>query len=65
MGNLTKAQLEGIVVQLRRVWMRRNEVVFEKRLTYPKKLLKFAREGLKDFQKAQKEHKPEAMFLGA
>lgn len=59
MGALEKVKLEEIAVQFRKVWLRRNTFVFEKRLTCPKKLLSIAIETLEDFKQANKRQRTE------
>ncbi|KAF5468536.1 hypothetical protein F2P56_012680, partial [Juglans regia] len=52
MGGLDKSKLEEIAVQLRKVWLRSNTLVFDKRLTCPKMLISTSIESLKDFKQA-------------
>ncbi|XP_042942698.1 uncharacterized protein LOC122276868 [Carya illinoinensis] len=43
-----------MVVVFRKIWFRRNDFVFEKRLSYPTRVLKTAKEGLEEFQHSQR-----------
>ncbi|XP_035546799.1 uncharacterized protein LOC118348717 [Juglans regia] len=54
MGGLDNSKLEEIAVQLRKVWLRRNTVVFEKRLTCPKTLITTSIESLEAFKQANR-----------
>ncbi|XP_041025489.1 uncharacterized protein LOC121265863 [Juglans microcarpa x Juglans regia] len=53
MGRLSMKKLEDMVVLLRRVWLHRNEFVFEKKLGCPKILVKTTLESLLEFKAAQ------------
>ncbi|XP_040987653.1 uncharacterized protein LOC121235369 [Juglans microcarpa x Juglans regia] len=54
MGGLDKFKLEEKAVHLRKVWLRRNILVFEKRLTCPKTLISTSIETLEAFKQANK-----------
>ncbi|XP_042941372.1 uncharacterized protein LOC122276027 [Carya illinoinensis] len=58
MEQFSQEQLEGIAVQLRRVWMRRNEFVFEKMSSCPRKLIAGAKESLEDFRQPRQVQSP-------
>lgn len=53
-GKISKAQLEEIAVEMRRVWLGRNEFIFQNRLCDLNKVIKPAQEGLEEFQLTQK-----------
>ncbi|XP_040986468.1 uncharacterized protein LOC121234565 [Juglans microcarpa x Juglans regia] len=50
---LSKNQLEEVAVMLRKVWLRRNEWIFEKRLACPRNYFITTRVALQEFQEIQ------------
>ncbi|XP_042978176.1 uncharacterized protein LOC122308928 [Carya illinoinensis] len=53
MDRLTKDQLEEMVVLLRKVWLRRNDWVFEKRMACPKNSFSATKAALHEFRVSQ------------
>ncbi|XP_042962523.1 uncharacterized protein LOC122296793 [Carya illinoinensis] len=51
---LDKNRLEEVVVQIRRVWLRRSTYVFENKLTCPRRLVSAATEALEEFKRANR-----------
>ncbi|XP_040987702.1 uncharacterized protein LOC121235424 [Juglans microcarpa x Juglans regia] len=54
MARLNMSQLEEMTVLFKRVWFKRNESVFEERLSCPRKILISAKEGLEEYKKSQR-----------
>ncbi|KAG2689722.1 hypothetical protein I3760_09G152300 [Carya illinoinensis] len=51
--NLTTEEMEEVAVVMWRIWLRRNQLVFENSFMPPKQLINIAREQLREFQMAQ------------
>lgn len=51
---LRKEELELVGTMLRKLWLRRNELLFENTFQSPSRLIWYARAVLEKFQKAQK-----------